>query len=376
MTIAIGVICRDAVVVGADQEISLATTKIERRKAHVLKRTALQIGLVGAGTYDLINRAKQDIDSHLQDRQSADDVRAVVEAVVRKIDSDLISRDPNHSVDLLIGIKTDTELKLLKVEPRHNSAPSFVWVEDNEAIGYGYELAHYVLAQLYGSPLTLSSERGVIITAHALKVAKDRVQGCGGRSDIMMLKRGFHAYEVPEKDLVEHERSAQRITEIMRPVMLALTDLDVRPNQLENLIGTMSYELNQFRSNDFIQRQIERFRPLAIEIPSEGISIRGLTPTVLIRPSTRTNPTQVLRHQRTKTRGRRSGQLSRPERRILRVAFLKMFKAHRPQIHLSRGDRCVAQDARESIQVADVPPSSVAFDFRVRPVNGRSIVKH
>jgi 20S proteasome alpha/beta subunit len=284
MTIAIGMVCRDGIVVGADRDISLSTTTIERRKAHILVRNAVQIGLVGAGSYDLINRAKQDLELRLQDGQSAYEVRTAVEAVVRTIHEQVISQDANHHLDLLIGIKTDTELRLSKAEARHKSAPNFVWVEDYEPIGYGYELAHFTLSQLYDGVDRLSSERGVIVTAHALKIAKERVQSCGGRSDIIMLKRGFHAYEVPESDIAEHERSAQRMAEIMKPVMLALTDLDVRPDQLEDLIGKMNYELNQFRSNDFIQRQRERFKPLAIEIPAEGISIQGRAATHRIQP--------------------------------------------------------------------------------------------
>ena len=43
-----------------------------------------------------------------------------------------------------------------------------------------------------------------------------------------------------------------------------------------------------------------------------------------------------------------------PERRILRVAFLQVFESHRPQIQLRRRDGRVAQDARQSVDVATV----------------------
>src|SRR5689334_19154741 len=42
------------------------------------------------------------------------------------------------------------------------------------------------------------------------------------------------------------------------------------------------------------------------------------------------------------------------ERRILRVALLQVFKAHRAQVKLRGGDRRVAEDARQPVDVAAV----------------------
>jgi hypothetical protein len=85
MTIAIGLLCSDGIVLGADREVSLYTLKVREPKAHVLKRVALQIGLVGAGSSDLIKLATQELDRKLVDRMTADEVREVIDDLATEI---------------------------------------------------------------------------------------------------------------------------------------------------------------------------------------------------------------------------------------------------------------------------------------------------
>jgi 20S proteasome alpha/beta subunit len=256
MTIAVGLLCRDGAVLGADQEVSLETLKVKERKAHILKSKDVVVGVVGSGSADLITLAAQELEKRLVGSMKMESVKSAVEELASEIHRKHVLANPaaRHSLDLLIGIKTTTttaerQVRLLKVKDT-----IVIWNERYDAIGMGGELAHYVLSGLYDKKDTLSVGRGVMLASQVLQAAKRHVQGCGGPSDVIQIQLGFVADFVHEDDVRLHEESADKFNEIMRPVMLAMTDIDVNQSKLADLVGTMSSRLNTFRSNEFLSR--------------------------------------------------------------------------------------------------------------------------
>src|SRR5262249_4539658 len=105
MTIAIGILCSDGVVVGADREVTLDTLKVQDKKAHLLKRNNVSLGLVGSGSLDLISKAAQELDRRLTDEMSQDALKAAVENLAQEFHERYVLGNPNadHVLDLLIG---------------------------------------------------------------------------------------------------------------------------------------------------------------------------------------------------------------------------------------------------------------------------------
>jgi hypothetical protein len=119
MTIAIGMLCRDGVVLGSDREMTLDTMKVDDTKCHLLSlRKDLRVGIAGAGTADLIRFSAQELDRRLKDSMSADDVRSQAEAMINELNTSYLANQSGveRTLDLLVGIKTATELRLLKVQ--------------------------------------------------------------------------------------------------------------------------------------------------------------------------------------------------------------------------------------------------------------------
>jgi len=75
MTIAVGILCQDGVVVGADREISLDTLKVRERKTHLIRRREVAVGIAGAGSADLVTLAVQELEKRLADAMSPDEVK-------------------------------------------------------------------------------------------------------------------------------------------------------------------------------------------------------------------------------------------------------------------------------------------------------------
>jgi 20S proteasome alpha/beta subunit len=206
-------LCRDGVVIGADREVSYDTTKFHGPKAHIIQKRGLQIGMVGAGSEDLITWGAQELDRRLRDNQSAEDVRLAAEALAQDVYDRHVKAEPKHSLHMLIGIKTDVEIRLLKV-----AGTVVVWESGWEAVGYGHEVANYALRGLYRHADSVSPEQATILTAQALKAAKDHAKYCGGPSDVIVLKRGYHAWRLPEDDVLEHERGMTRFSDYQSSV--------------------------------------------------------------------------------------------------------------------------------------------------------------
>jgi 20S proteasome alpha/beta subunit len=257
MTIAVGILCADGAVVGAEREISTSTFKTEEPKTFLLKRNNVRIGLVGAGSFSLIKLAHQELEQRLTDDMTKEQVKQVASALVREIHVQHVQTNPNanHYLDLLLAIKTTPksgmrERGLLKFE---GTVPN--WVDRYAAIGYGHELANYLLKQSYTRAQDTSVLRGIMQTAHVLDEVKANTHYSGGQSDIIHVRLGWVSGFVPEEDTALYEHTARRFAEIARPVMMALSDINVSGTKLTDLIGKMSVELHSFRPQAFLDAQ-------------------------------------------------------------------------------------------------------------------------
>ena len=71
----------------------------------------------------------------------------------------------------------------------------------------------------------------------------------------------------------------------MNPVLSALTDIEIAPSGLDEVLEQMQVELATFRTADFLQRQRQRIRDLSVVIPVEALTIAGYAPNVSMEPS-------------------------------------------------------------------------------------------
>jgi 20S proteasome alpha/beta subunit len=281
VTIAIGLLCTDGVVLAADREISVNKRyKTGSQKCRVIKRVNCQVGIVGAGSQDSIVLAWQELERKLTDRMTLDTVRETIDEVVDDVYRRLagVEAQHEHSLELLIGAKTSAGVRLLKVT---DWLPA-IEVETYDALGFGDELGLYLLEQLYGTRDDLMVERGIVVACQVLKEVKKTVQGCGGPSDVIHLRRRFHAGLISEERIAECEHMSDRFFEVMRPVMLALTDIEVQNSALDSLLSQTVDRLRQIRTQDFLDRQRREFKDLFVAVEPEQVTATGYRPTVIV----------------------------------------------------------------------------------------------
>jgi len=281
MTVAVGVLCQKGypgIVMGADREVSLTTGRTHEKKTHLIKKKDVVVGIAGAGSADLITLAAQELDRRLVDSMTCEQVRQTLEDLAQDFQRKHVDANESHSLDLVAGVKVtgpERQVRLLKV-----AGTIVIYRDDYVAIGWGQEMAHYLLKRLYGTAERLEVSQGIVLTSQVLKAAKEHSQNCGGQTDVLQLTSGTVASEVPEEDVRLHEQSADRFEAIIRPVMHALTNINVTESQLNDLIGKMSVELHAFRPNTFKVKQFEKHELKRQLMTVAGMDALSVSPSI------------------------------------------------------------------------------------------------
>ena len=128
-------------------------------------------------------------------------------------------------------------------------------VDRYAAIGYGHELANYLLKQPYTRAPETSVLRGIMLVAQVLDEVKSNTHYSGGQSDIIHVWLGWVSGFEHEGDIALYEHTARRFAEIARPVKMALPDVNVSGAKLSELIGKMNVELHSFRPKALLDAQ-------------------------------------------------------------------------------------------------------------------------
>ena len=199
MTIALGLICRDSVVLAADTEITGFTGKWHREKIRNCVWTS-QIGIatIFAGAVEFALMACDKIFPRLlHATREMPSILDVIERTIREVYEGPVAAFPGPdkpSFSLLIGVRLpdDDLVHFIKTsDTAVRRADSF------EAIGIGAELARYLGSKLFRGGMPV--QEGAVLAAYVLHEVKNNVVGCGGSSLILSLEPNGMKLVSPEK---------------------------------------------------------------------------------------------------------------------------------------------------------------------------------
>ena len=190
MTIAIGLLGNHGVVLAADtQETITGYTKENVGKVPISIFDNLTAVFAGAGDSDYIESAMEKAREKLGDCKGLKEVKGYLEErLVGYFDGYLANwamfpQNERPTVEMLIGIAMkDGDCGLF-----HFRGTSFHSV-DHKAIGTGIILANDLLSEYCWDIQDLSQLTSLAV--FCMKKVKDRVDGCGGGTDIVVLKQG------------------------------------------------------------------------------------------------------------------------------------------------------------------------------------------
>lgn len=209
MTIALGVLASNGVVLAADTEMSWGDArKTEGSKIVVIENAGLAIA--GAGDGGFIDALSQEL-QHTIVRSTSDKIsdigRAIQANLVRFYREHILPwNDPQLDVSLLIALERG-ERRVLWVTHKTTLRPSVC-----AAIGMGSAEADSLLVQLFGLTKTPYIDIAVAqaTAAYIAYVVKDRVPGCGKNTDIVRLWQG-KAEQLSKATVGLFERQAESL---------------------------------------------------------------------------------------------------------------------------------------------------------------------
>lgn len=188
MTIALGLLCRESVVLAADGEITGYVQKWHREKIrNVVWTPQIGIATVFAGSVEFALMACDKIFPRVRDaKPEFSSIIGVIEKTIQDVYEGPIAAIPGPdkpNFSLLIGLRLpgDDFVRLIKTsDTAVRRGDAF------ESIGIGEGLARYVGSKLFKGGMPV--EEGAMLAAYVLHEVKNNVVGCGGPSLILALE--------------------------------------------------------------------------------------------------------------------------------------------------------------------------------------------
>lgn len=269
VTIGIGVLCTDGIVIATDTQYTRGGFKSHGPKLFDLfpmKRGNVSIVACGAGTVSSMKMAIRKLEDRLEDISdpSLEQVKGLIEEVLLDFYRKHVYPVPDHmqtpDFELLLGVwtKKDNRFDLLRTDST-TVTEVVTYGTGHCCIGTGIPLSEYALSLMYQTGI--STENATFLASFCIKAAKDYVGSCGGRTNIHILRHNGTIHSVPSFEVTDAETYSDDLFDIIRAVLDCL-DPEALPD--DTTIGTVTDHLKnsiiEFRNKQKARR--ERLRKL------------------------------------------------------------------------------------------------------------------
>lgn len=230
MTIALGILADDGVVIAADTELSWGDArKTEGAKIAVLEDHGLAIAGAGHGGYiDALSHDLQRTIARVKTNNLSVIARSL-QSTLAKFHRDHVQpwRDPNLDVWMIVGLERAGKLALWVTE-KTTLRPCIC-----AAIGAGSAEAEALFTQFFGvrKRPTMDVVTARAIAAYVAHVAKDRIPGCGKNTDIVLIGKG-KAEQLSRTDVLMLDDQINELIELqIRAAQFALGYIKISDEQ-------------------------------------------------------------------------------------------------------------------------------------------------
>ncbi|HEV2500577.1 MAG TPA: hypothetical protein VGY31_13455 [Terriglobia bacterium] len=187
MSAVISMVCTDGVVLAADKQITVpGYFKYHKTKIDGLEGKGWTVAYAYAGSPDLMKEATERIFGKIKpDNPNIDPnmVRAVAETELETMGY----RFTEFDLDLILVTTTATEIETVRFA---GSRKAFYATTGIEILGVGESsLLTYLASLLYEQGKTDISF-GVLAATYMVEKAKEYIDGCGGDTDLLIVKKG------------------------------------------------------------------------------------------------------------------------------------------------------------------------------------------
>lgn len=278
MTIIAGFRCQDGIVVCADTQETMGDAKknVQKLQFHsgpfyddekqAMINADLAVAFAGAGhgpfVDKIVGRAWNSVRAVSDIWEAADAIEAVIKSTYEEFGSIYQTGNCPHA-ELVYGIKMGCHSRLF-----HAYGP-IVNEKDYVSSGIGYYLADFLSGRMYGAHLT--TRQCVILAAYILYQTKEHVEGCGGESQIVVLRNAEPSGNVECKLVDEVTEFLKLADKELGELLLSSANFS-EPNELvDKQFGETLETVRLFR--DHHKGELEKHRKWWNENSFLGITI-------------------------------------------------------------------------------------------------------
>lgn len=189
MTIAIGILAANGIVIAADQQETLWSTKSVADKVLSLVKSKGVIAVTGAGSAGHLDAMAQQVCGAFLKARAGQEAQAIRDSFSEFYATHIVplypfeKRFPDCDIEAIIGVDTPRARFILANER------TALWQCGRYVVaGSGAPQAALVLGRTFIPNLPL--ERAALLAAYAVYVVKESVEGCGKNTDVYMLRDG------------------------------------------------------------------------------------------------------------------------------------------------------------------------------------------
>jgi hypothetical protein len=249
LTIAAAFPCRDGLVICADtQEIIPGYVKTDTEKMRVMQGPLFNMVFTGAGDSDLIEMTVQEMDIALKKSKGSGewDIRVALKSALLDVFNKHILPDPDilpeDRPELLIALQYDAATLAYKTK-----GTKFRRLHSAACVGRGIILAKSLIARLFDSKMPLS--QGSLVALYVLNQTKRWVDGCGGKSDVLLLSdRNRSIARFPTNEVESLEKHFDEFDEYVRPLPIAAADRNLPHDHFDELMKQFGINMLSLRA--------------------------------------------------------------------------------------------------------------------------------
>jgi 20S proteasome alpha/beta subunit len=242
MTIAVGFVCQDGLVIGVDSEYTEGASKYSGQKIFSFYQLNWSVTIAGAGNMDLVAMIADDLKTEFTHNDGHSEIHEKIKARTKYFFDEYVDRvqSRDREFQLLIGVWTKNgPSRLYKV---HEGIVTPVLYYD--FIGVGRDLARSTSAWIFDS--NLSCEIVAVLARHILELVKECISGCGDASVIAIIE---HRITQKARGLrpTPDEPFFWGLHKLIQPILIGCVDATVADNQFEENLKSFVDKMNEVR---------------------------------------------------------------------------------------------------------------------------------
>jgi 20S proteasome alpha/beta subunit len=237
MTIAAGLLCKDAVLLCADTLYS-GTAKTHDKKADHFEYPGGKVAFAVAGNSAYAWSAIKKVKEKLKNVSDPNQPPTLCERILAREYRSQIFSHPDREKDynlpywILLAFWSEKYGIQLYVTTETSMNP----VTQFECIGAGRDLAHYLIKPAFNTSMT--PRAAWHLASYALKAAKENVDGCGGESLFIVLEKdgsiGVTSSAMPDSEPHQIENVFLTYEYLTRRLLLSLANPEIEPDGFWN----------------------------------------------------------------------------------------------------------------------------------------------